>query len=969
MRFIFKFQPILLVIAVALISCTGRTSPVEPTSQNDLTSVAKHATVQSQTHLWGYYDVYIDIATGEVTGTLDRNAMFTANVVNFLNGKPNSLGFHINDTPVTADYVDVDIDVSITHPFPGLPQYNGYDVRGIFMGDGSAVLAYNPDLIYPVTGVDQSMLPDPDDGFGGPDGYTRWFNKTEFSGGGMPLMQYTQGKMASAGFNGTATLCPYKYYADGLGKNDEVFDWLGNNASSHSVFSTGVTNTRNYYLRFPNGKGIKYGYAVIANWSGADPQNHPSNAPEAVAVKVQDNSTVYYNDPSNKGGDLNLNISVWDWDSVVSAGVMDDYKILVESNVLSTPHAFTSSEMTPTAGGSYFSTFHAVIPADNIAGDSENFYWVIAECSDKDYTNPLGVTNLADADKLAAFFRYDLHVGTQGNTPPVINSITDDIAPDGLNTTVSASDTAVTYSVDYTDPDLGQDHTITWYIEDGTASAPSDPPDTMPFNWGSKAPGAYKIWVKVDDGSGPVTGGPFNITRTSPGWARTWGGYSSWDEGWDLAFDDSGNVYVSGMFSGTNVDFDPGTGIDYHNASGTFDCFVSKFSPTGDFIWAKTWGGTNEDWAKSVSISGNYLYVSGYFRTTIGSEQVDFDPDPAKTTNKLSNGDRDGFISQFNLDGTFNWVQTWGTANYEWGGEDLASDSSGNVYSLGWNETPWRIDLRSYTSAGVEQWKYIFPTSGSVGVVRMEGITLKGTNLYFTGLMAGSGMDMDPSADSYIINTGPGDGILCCFTTAGVFQYVKNWGPTISGEMWAQSITTDPSGNIYIGGTFTGTDVDFNPGAGVENHSSLGPDRDAFLTKFDSSGNHQWAKTWGSVNNEDWTKGVTSDTAGNVYAVGYYRNGSINLDPDGYDVRTNAGYIDIFLSKFDSTGDYIWGRNLGGASFDIGAEVGYNGGSLYFTGSFQSYNMDFDPGAGTDPHSPVGGEDIFLEKISTDGTW
>ena len=153
-------------ILLAIGCSSGGSSPVMP---SELTA-NRVAGAPSQTHLWGFYDVSIDIPTQTVTAVLDRQAMFTANVVNFLNGKVANLGFHINGTPMGPDYVDVDIDVSITHPFPGLPQYNGYDVRGAFMGDGSASMAYNPELIYPVLGTDQLMLPDPVDGLGGPDG-------------------------------------------------------------------------------------------------------------------------------------------------------------------------------------------------------------------------------------------------------------------------------------------------------------------------------------------------------------------------------------------------------------------------------------------------------------------------------------------------------------------------------------------------------------------------------------------------------------------------------------------------------------------------------------------------------------------------------------------------------------------------------------------------------------------------------
>jgi hypothetical protein len=259
---LFKASFLLCMLIIA--GCSGSGGPVDiPMSGSADISVEAGSPVR--THLWGYYDVYIDIANQTATAVENRQAMFTANVVNILNDKPAGLSFHVNGTPVGPDYIDVDIDVSITHPFPGLHQYDGYDVRGVFMGDGSATLKYNPDLEYPKLGADQFMLADPSDGYGGPDGYTRWFNLTEFSEGGMPLFSYTQGKLACPGFAGTATLNAYKYFSDGLQPKDDAFAWIDGHADQHGVFSSGATNTRNYYLRFPNGKGVEYGYAITAN--------------------------------------------------------------------------------------------------------------------------------------------------------------------------------------------------------------------------------------------------------------------------------------------------------------------------------------------------------------------------------------------------------------------------------------------------------------------------------------------------------------------------------------------------------------------------------------------------------------------------------------------------------------------------------------------------------------------------------
>jgi len=431
-----RWTPLLTTILIGLfagLGCSGGGNPAIPDSESSLTAVAGPHATQAHTVLWGYWDVYIDIENQTIEAIPVRDAMFTANLVGILNNIPAGLSFTFNGTDVGVGYVDVDLDVRVTHPIPAKPQFNGYDVRGVFMGDGSMTMIYNGDLVYPVPGTDQMMLADPDDGFGGPDGYTRWFNFTEFSLGGMPLFSYTPGKFAAKGYGGTATLCPYKYFADGLAATGNLWSWLGNNPGAHGVFSSGSTNTRNYYVRFPVPlPGIKYGYAVIANWGGGAPEFHPSNAPEAVGCDVIDDSNVWYQDPVNNGGELKLDISLFDWGGQPSA-------IFIESTVLTNAYQLNPTEMTPVGGGENYSTYRVEIPADNITTVAGNEFWLIAQFDAYDYTNAFGVPNLADTDLLAAFFRYDLEVGTEPvcPTPEVL----------GIFPAVGNPDTVVTGAV------------------------------------------------------------------------------------------------------------------------------------------------------------------------------------------------------------------------------------------------------------------------------------------------------------------------------------------------------------------------------------------------------------------------------------------------------------------------------------------------------------------------------------------
>jgi len=496
------------ILALFLINgCMGSTSPVTPGAVTG-TPTSPGRQLSAQTHLWGYYNVLIDFERQTIEVVLNRDVMFTANVVTFLNSNPLCMTFHINDTPTGPDYIDVDIDVSLTHPFPGMPQYNGYDVRGVFMGDGSLEMAYGDDLAYPAFGTDQYMLPDPDGGNGAPDGYTRWFNWTEFSTGGSSLLQYTQGKMATPGFAGSATLCPYSYFADGLGPNDDLWTWLNEHADQNGQFSSGATNTRNYYLRFPTpSPNVVYGYAVIANWEGEEPEFHPSNSVESVVCDVVDASNVYYVDPDTNGGNLILDISLFGWEYQPST-------INIESTVLGSVYNSDAGAIA-VGGGDNFSTYHVEIPADSVTDPEDNKFWVIAEYGEFDYSNEFGILNDAWDEPLAAFFRYDLFVSNQTSGVPefTFSSIYfDGYGPDGTSDFPVPSDLPVDFDASAStgastyDWDFDSDGTYE-YVGDTTPfrsyAFPYDPGETYPVT--------YTVTLRINGGS--TISHPIVITR------------------------------------------------------------------------------------------------------------------------------------------------------------------------------------------------------------------------------------------------------------------------------------------------------------------------------------------------------------------------------------------------------------------------------------------------------------------------
>ena len=110
--------------------------------------------------------------------------------------------------------------------------------------------------------------------------------------------------------------------------------------------------------------------------------------------------------------------------------------------------------------------------------------------------------------------------------------------------------------------------------------------------------------------------------------------------------------------------------------------------------------------------------------------------------------------------------------------------------------------------------------------------------------------------------------------------------------------------------------VDFDPGPGVCERTSNGG-ADIFVSKFDTDGNFLWVQTWGAEN-DDYIENVWVDPLGEVYVTGKTM-GTVDFDPGpGQDIHVANGDWDIFLSKFDSSGNFIWARTWGSSLPDGG---------------------------------------------------
>jgi hypothetical protein len=447
-------------------------------------------------------------------------------------------------------------------------------------------------------------------------------------------------------------------------------------------------------------------------------------------------------------------------------------------------------------------------------------------------------------------------------------------------------------------------------------------------------------------------------------------GSTSLDNGKAITVDASGNVYTTGIFSGT-VDFDPGPGVaNLVSNGGSFDVFILKLDVAGNFVWAKSIGGTtNNDSGYGITIdaSGN-ICITGFFTGT-----VDFDPN-AGTTNLVSTGGSvDMYVLKLDAAGNLVWAKGLGGTGSEVS-LFITTDASGNIYTTGYfNGTadfdPGAGTVNLVSAGGNDIFISKLDVSGNYvwaknmsGTGNEQGNSIAvdaSANVYITGAFAGT-VDFDPGAATVnLASAGNDDIFISKLDASGNYVWAKSTG----GINQEQGRCIKFSGtNIYLTGNFSGT-VDFDPGAGTTNLINVG-NSDIFISKFDLAGTFVWVKGIGS-SGIDVGNGITLDAAGNIYTSGYF-NATADFDPGaGTANLVSAGGNDVFISKLDASGNYVWAKNMGGTSGDIAyADFVDAAGNIYTTGAFDG-TADFDPGAGTiNLTSAGGGNDIFVSKLN-----
>jgi hypothetical protein len=373
-------------------------------------------------------------------------------------------------------------------------------------------------------------------------------------------------------------------------------------------------------------------------------------------------------------------------------------------------------------------------------------------------------------------------------------------------------------------------------------------------------------------------------------WAKGFGS-STIDIARSIITDSLGDVYVTGYYTGV-ADLNPGQGSDMHPNRGSRDVFIVKLNTNGNFVWAKSIGSVQSDDVWSIAIDDSLnVVVTGTFGDTI-----DLDPGPA-VSQFVPSGSYDIFILKLNQNGDHIWSGAIGGPNTNTAPE-LLTDSS---------------------------------------------------NIYIAGNFSGTA-DFDPGPG--ILNqtaTGSSDAFILKLDYWGNVNWFQSFES--SGSHYISSAAIN--GNLLsIAGGFSDS-LDADLGAGVNYLVAQFGFAECLIT-MDLNGNLQWAHHWtGTSAPELYAYEVTIDSAGSVYLSGQFVNGGdIDPGPGVTSISTFNGAL--FLSKFNSTGDFQWVKVMDAImwSNSIVNSVAIYGDDIYAGCQFSGV-VDIDTGPGYSPVSSV----------------
>lgn len=452
------------------------------------------------------------------------------------------------------------------------------------------------------------------------------------------------------------------------------------------------------------------------------------------------------------------------------------------------------------------------------------------------------------------------------------------------------------------------------------------------------------------------------------------------EENFGISRDNLGNVLVTGRFSGT-VDFDPSASSFNLTSNGLTDLYVAKYSNLGQLMWVFNIGGLDVDGGHSIKIdNANNILVTGYIR----GPNVDCDPSSNiflvngqsyTGTNFLSSGDI--FVAKYTTNGDFIWAFTVPNTYWQNSGYAIDVDVNNDIYLTGNNNATSTIVsdfdpgpgvfslsnandghafVAKYNSNGTFIWAFSLGEWGASSSGCSISVDPNDSTFYLAGHVTGSSVDFDPGPGTTLFSTLSNDIFLAKYSKNKQLIWANVFGNTAI-DVCRSLLFYDSC--LYLTGRFGGN-VDFDPSSQNYVLNALNA-QDIFVAKYNTNGNFIWAHGIGSANHSD--EGYSVVDINNQILVGGYFGGIVDFDPSAstHNLSSNGG-LDMFMVRFDTSGNFLCGSNIGSVSNDYLYSLFCDNVDTFYSAGSYGGTVDFDPGPNSLTVNNLGGNDGFLSQ-------
>jgi hypothetical protein len=510
--------------------------------------------------------------------------------------------------------------------------------------------------------------------------------------------------------------------------------------------------------------------------------------------------------------------------------------------------------------------------------------------------------------------------------------------------------------------------------------------------------------------------------------ARQLGNATTDDFGFGVTIDAHGNIYAAGEFGGT-ADFDTGPGFFPLTSQGGHDAFLLQIlQPT---LTGQVWLDENQNGLRDLgeaAVAGAVAEVFASQDAVIGND--DDVSRGVAITDDQGRYQLQGLTPGVNYYVVFRPPAGLAFTSQDAGDDALDSDANSlgvtDLFSFDTGRS--QIALDAGLTGEQQDFGWAFGAEGSGAELGRDIAVAGDGSLFVLGTFSGPTIDLDPGPGTVILNSaGAEDVLVAKYTAAGALAWARALGG--SGPDTGTSLSTDSDGNVFVTGSFQGT-ADFDPGPETFLLTALGDD-DGFVVKLDRRGHLAWARqvagsgpdrindvqvtdaghvliagelsgldgmpapqdprivltsddgggflarldhagllTWSYVTEGSGTalpQALALDGAGDVLVTGSF-SGTVDFAAGPASLLlTSQGDQDVFVARFDPSGELAWATSFGGPQEDRAWDVAVDSsGNATIAGEFRG-QADLNPGAGAFLATSAGQQDAFLVKLDAAG--